>query len=210
MLTHHIITIAYIMYEFTYTAFSIGQNIEMKRSVVARGHHELLGWRQYESGLLQGDETTLHHDFSDGTKTCTSDKISELCIKKSAYKANISDYHLYFSNTLSISIFQYIYNIYNYICYNTIPCCCPVAVDIRDLLYLNTSRFSNANHISAACQHSGVKWDRGNVSTRRALSSMHQSLTTPLKQLKSKELALFQRPCLYFLFFGILPLVLLY
>ena len=34
MLTHHIITIAYIMYEFTYTAFSKGQNIEMKRSVV--------------------------------------------------------------------------------------------------------------------------------------------------------------------------------
>ena len=26
-------------------------------------------------------------------------------IKKSAYKANISDYHMYFSNTLSISIF---------------------------------------------------------------------------------------------------------
>ena len=56
MLTHHIITIACIMYEFTYTAFSIyienGQNIEMKRSVVARGHHELPGWRQCESGLL--------------------------------------------------------------------------------------------------------------------------------------------------------------
>ena len=128
MLTHHIITNAYIMYEFTYTAFSKGQNIEMKRSVVARGHHELLGWRQCESGFLQGDGTILHHDFSDGTKTCTSDKISELCIKKSAYKANISDYHLYFSNTLSISIFQYIYNIYNYICYNTIPCCCPHSV----------------------------------------------------------------------------------
>ena len=120
--------------------------------------------------------------------------------KKSAYKANISDYHLYFSNTLSISIFQYIYNSYNYICYNTIPCCCPVAVEICDLFYLNTSRFGNANHISAACQHSGLKWDRGDVSTRRALSSMHQSLTTPLKQLKIQELALF-RPCLYFLLF---------
>ena len=73
----------------------------------------------------------------------------------------------------------------------TIPCCCPVAVDIRDLFYLNISRFGNANHISTACQHSEVKWNRGDVSTRHALSSMHQSLTTPLKQLKSKELALF-------------------
>ena len=36
MLTHHIITIACIIYEFTYTAFSKGHNIEMKRSVVAR------------------------------------------------------------------------------------------------------------------------------------------------------------------------------
>ena len=36
MLTHHIITIACIMYEFTYTAFSKGQNIDMKRSVVVR------------------------------------------------------------------------------------------------------------------------------------------------------------------------------
>ena len=27
----------------------------------------------------------------------------------------------------------------------TIPCCCPVAVDIRDLFYLNTSRFGHAN-----------------------------------------------------------------
>ena len=52
MLTHHIITNAYIMYEFTYTAFSKGQNIEMKRSVVARGHHELPEWRQCESGFL--------------------------------------------------------------------------------------------------------------------------------------------------------------
>ena len=43
----------------------------------------------------------------------------------------------------------------------------------------------------AACKHSEVKWDRGGVSTNRAVSSMHQSLTTPLKQLKSKELALF-------------------
>ena len=82
----------------------------------------------------------------------------------------------------------------------TIPCCCPVAVDIHDLFYLNTTRFGNANHISAACQHSEMKWDRGDVSTNRALSSMHQSLTTPLKQLKIQELALF-RPCLYFLLF---------
>ena len=145
MLTHHIITIACIMYEFTYTAFSKGQNIEMKRSVAARSYHELQGWRQCESGLLQRDGTILHHDFSDGTKTYICDKISELCIKKSAYKADISDYHMYFSNTLSISIFWYIYNIYNYTCYNTISCCCPVAVDIRDLFYLNTSRFGNAN-----------------------------------------------------------------
>ena len=52
MLTHHIITIAYIMYEFTYTAFSKGPNIEMKRSVAVRSYHELQGWRQCESGLL--------------------------------------------------------------------------------------------------------------------------------------------------------------
>ena len=69
--------------------------------------------------------------------------------------------------------------------------CAHIAVDIRDLFYLNISRFGNANHISTACQHSEVKWNRGDVSTRRALSSMHQSLTTPPKQLKSKELALF-------------------
>ena len=43
MLTHRIITTACIRYEFTYTAFTIGQNIEMKRSVVARGHHEYPG-----------------------------------------------------------------------------------------------------------------------------------------------------------------------
>ena len=73
----------------------------------------------------------------------------------------------------------------------TIPCCCPVAVDIRDLFYLNTSSLVMQTRASAARQHSEVKWDRGDVSTRRALSSMHQSLTTPLKQLKSKELALF-------------------
>ena len=87
--------------------------------------------------------------------------------------------------TAVIIIYKY------YMCYNTIPCCCPVAVDIHDLFYLNTTRFGNANHISAACQHSEMKWDRGDVSTNRALSSMHQSLTPPLKQLKSKELALF-------------------
>lgn len=92
------------MYEFTYTAFSKGQNIEMKRSVVARSYHELQGWRQCESGLLQRDGTILYHDFSGGAKTYTWDKISELCINKSAYKADISGYHLYFSNTLSISI----------------------------------------------------------------------------------------------------------
>ena len=50
--THHMIANAYRMYEFTYTAFSKGQNIEMVRSVVARGHHELPGWRQCESGFL--------------------------------------------------------------------------------------------------------------------------------------------------------------
>ena len=99
MLTYHIITDAYRMYEFTYTAFSKGQNIEIKSSVVARGYHELPGWRQYECGFLQGNGTILYHDFSGGTKTYTSDKISELCIKKSAYKADISDYYLYFSNT---------------------------------------------------------------------------------------------------------------
>ena len=52
MLTYHIITDAYRMYEFTYTAFSKGQNIEMKRSVVARSYHELQGWRKCERGLL--------------------------------------------------------------------------------------------------------------------------------------------------------------
>ena len=45
---------------------------------------------------------------------------------------------------------------------------------------------------SAACHHKEVKWDRGeDDSTKSAVSSMHQSLTTTLKQLKSKELALF-------------------
>ena len=121
--------------------------------------------------------------------------------KKSAYKADISDYHMYFSNTLSISIFWYIYNIYNYTCYNTISCCCPVAVDIRDLFYLNTSRFGNANQGISCLSALRGEMDRGDVSTKRALCSMHQSLTTPLKQLKSKELAPFQRPCLYFLFY---------
>ena len=173
----------------------------MKRSVAARSYHELQGWRQCESGLLQRDGTILHHDFSDGTKTYICDKISELCIKKSAYKADISDYHMYFSNTLSISIFWYIYNIYNYTCYNTISCCCPVAVDIRDLFYLNTSRFGNANQGISCLSALRGEMDRGDVSTKRALCSMHQSLTTPLKQLKSKELAPFQRPCLYFLFY---------
>ena len=52
MLTYHIITDAYRMYEFTYTAFSKGQNIEIKSSVVARGYHELPGWRQYECGFF--------------------------------------------------------------------------------------------------------------------------------------------------------------
>ena len=164
MLTHHIITIACIMYEFTYTAFSKGQNIEMKRSVAARSYHELQGWRQCESGLLQRDGTILHHDFSDGTKTYICDKISELCINKSAYKADISGYHLYFSNTLSISIFWYIYNIYNYTCYNTISCCCPVAVDIRDLFYLNTSRFGNANQGISCLSALRGEMDRGDVS----------------------------------------------
>ena len=163
MLTHHIITIACIMYEFTYTAFSKGQNIEMKRSVVARSY-EFQGWRQCERGLLQRDGKILHHDFSGGTKTYTSDKISELCIKKSAYKADISDYHMYFSNTLSISIFWYIYNIYNYTCYNTISCCCPVAVDIRDLFYLNTSRFGNANQGISCLSALRGEMDRGDVS----------------------------------------------
>ena len=45
MLIHYIITIAYIMYEFTFTEFSKGQNIEIKRSVVSGGYHELQGWR---------------------------------------------------------------------------------------------------------------------------------------------------------------------
>ena len=44
------------MYEFTYTAFSIyienGQNIEMKRSASARGHHQLQGWGGQENGYF--------------------------------------------------------------------------------------------------------------------------------------------------------------
>ena len=162
MLTHHIITIACIIYEFTYTAFSKEQNIEMKRSVVARSYHELQGWRQCESGFLQRDGTILHHDFSNGTKTCTSDKTSELCIKKVHIKLIyqiiicilVKLYQYKFSSIYIISIITY--------ATYTISCCCPVAVDIHNIFYLNTSRFGHANQ-GISCLPS----QRGEMGQRR-------------------------------------------
>ena len=47
----------------------------------------------------------------------------------------------------------------------TIPCCCPVAVDIRDLFYLNTSRFGNANQ-GISC----LSALRGEMGQRRCLN----------------------------------------
>ena len=86
------------MYEFTYTAFSKGQNIEMKRSVVVRS--------------CRGGGSV---------KVVCSKEVKQFCIlilvmvqkpvpvikfhRDMHNKTDISDYHLYFSNTVSISIF---------------------------------------------------------------------------------------------------------
>lgn len=77
-------------------------------------------------------------------------------------------------------------------------CCCPVAVDIRDSFYLNTSRFAMQTRASAACQHSEVKWTERCLNPGTLLHAPVINNTT--KQLKSKELAPFERPVLYFLF----------